>query len=188
MNTVAQEEVMDTKTLVVGQDVYMLSGVYICWGKVVKITPSGVDVQTDDQGLLRFNSRGEGYDKGTHECGPWYIDDIPFAERTALRKQGTLDYEQARLKRDENTRGPYEHELNREGGNCSPTCPACEYIRTGILAPPIPRTEPDAKTLETRFENLLETLDTQCRKPRILGCQLEETCHWYTDSKRLGDG
>ena len=75
---------MGTKTLVVGQDVYMLSGVYVCKGKVVKVTPSGVDVHTTDQGLLRFDSAGKGNDDGTYECGPWYIDDMPFAERTAL--------------------------------------------------------------------------------------------------------
>jgi hypothetical protein len=37
---------MDTKQLVVGQDVYMFSGCYTLTGKVVKVTPSGVDVQT----------------------------------------------------------------------------------------------------------------------------------------------
>jgi preprotein translocase subunit YajC len=37
---------MDTKTLTVGQEVHMVSGVYGKTGKVVKNTPSGVDVQT----------------------------------------------------------------------------------------------------------------------------------------------
>jgi hypothetical protein len=42
---------MDTKTLVVGQDVYMLKPPYPFWfcideGEVVKVTPTGVDVQT----------------------------------------------------------------------------------------------------------------------------------------------
>jgi hypothetical protein len=97
MNTVAQEEVMDTKTLVVGQDVYMLSGVYICKGKVTKITPSSVDVQTTSEGLLRFDSRGKGCDDGTHECGPWYIDDVPFAERTALRKEVAQKFREGKL-------------------------------------------------------------------------------------------
>jgi hypothetical protein len=36
---------MDTKTLVVGQTVYMSSGVYGCKGKVIKITPLDVEVQ-----------------------------------------------------------------------------------------------------------------------------------------------
>jgi hypothetical protein len=36
---------VDTKTLVVGQDIYMFSGCYVNKGKVVKTTPSGVDVE-----------------------------------------------------------------------------------------------------------------------------------------------
>ena len=44
-------QTMDTKTLVVGQDVYMLKPPYPFWfcideGEVVKVTPTGVDVQT----------------------------------------------------------------------------------------------------------------------------------------------
>jgi hypothetical protein len=51
---------MNTKTLVVGQDVYMFSsGIYLNKGKVVKATPSGVDVQTDGQELLRFDNNGK---------------------------------------------------------------------------------------------------------------------------------
>jgi hypothetical protein len=99
--------VMDTKTLVVGQDVYMVSGCYWNEGKVVKVTPSGagVDVQTAYE-LLHFDENGRSYvtelpssydstahpmspwrwgGNGTYECGPWYIDDMPFAERTAER-------------------------------------------------------------------------------------------------------
>lgn len=101
--------IMDTKTLVVGQDVYMGSGVYLCEGKVVKITPLGVDVQTTTE-LLHFDDKGRSYvtelpssydstahplspwgwkGNGTYECGPWYIlDDMPFAERKALFEQG----------------------------------------------------------------------------------------------------
>jgi hypothetical protein len=45
---------MDTKTLVVGQDIYMLKPPYPFWfcideGKVVKVTPEGVDVQVVDR-------------------------------------------------------------------------------------------------------------------------------------------
>jgi hypothetical protein len=101
--------IMDTKTLVVGQDVYMGSGVYLCEGKVVKITPLGVDVQTTTE-LLHFDDKGRSYvtelpasydstahplspwgwkGNGTYECGPWYIlDDMPFAERKASFEQG----------------------------------------------------------------------------------------------------
>jgi len=95
---------MDTKTLVIGQKVYMTSGgIYGCEGKVVKVTPSGVDVQTPElvgglpsihAELLHFDSNGRSYvtelpsdydstahpesprrwdGNGTFECGPWYI-------------------------------------------------------------------------------------------------------------------
>src|SRR5258705_1195217 len=95
---------VDTKTLVVGQDVYMFSGCYVNKGKVVKVTRSGADVQTDN-GLVHFDNNGRSYvtelpsdydpsahpmspwrwdGNGTFECGPWELDDIPFAERTAL--------------------------------------------------------------------------------------------------------
>jgi len=51
---------MDTKTLVVGQDVYMLKPPYPFWfcideGEVVKVTPTGVDVQAAGE-LLRFDT------------------------------------------------------------------------------------------------------------------------------------
>lgn len=36
---------VDTKTLVVGQDLRMVSGCYMNRGKVVEVTPSGVDVE-----------------------------------------------------------------------------------------------------------------------------------------------
>jgi hypothetical protein len=76
---------MDTSTLVVGQAVYMESGVYSSEGKVVKVTPEGVDVQVEGIGslsrrtLLRFDKDGKGKEgrgvdnNATHECGPWYI-------------------------------------------------------------------------------------------------------------------
>jgi hypothetical protein len=70
--------VLDTQKLIVGQKVSMSSGVYGCEGRVVKATPDGVEVQTDHAGLLRFDNGGKGLDWGTHECGPWYIDDMPF--------------------------------------------------------------------------------------------------------------
>jgi preprotein translocase subunit YajC len=116
---------LDTKTLVVGQEVYMSSGIYCCEGKVVKVTPNGVEVQVSrdhreehvsiggvellprpsyDE-LLHFDENRRSYvtelpssydgtahplspwrwdGNGTFECGPWYIDDMPFAEREAL--------------------------------------------------------------------------------------------------------
>ena len=72
---------MDTKTLVVGEEVYMFSGCYGCTGEVVEVTPEVVVVRARVQSnttalgdLLHFDSNGKGRDdEGTHECGPWYI-------------------------------------------------------------------------------------------------------------------
>ncbi len=73
---------MDTRTLVVGQRVFMVSGLegpYSCDGRVVEVTDSGVTVQTFaattrvPTELLRFDSDGKGLDRGTYECGPWYL-------------------------------------------------------------------------------------------------------------------
>ena len=52
--------VMDTRKLVVGQDVYMFNDGYPFWfcgerGKVVSVTPTGVEVQTAGE-LLRFDT------------------------------------------------------------------------------------------------------------------------------------
>jgi hypothetical protein len=89
---------MDTKTLVVGRYVHMHSGVYDGpTGKVVKVTPEGVDVQTTENGLLHFDINGRSYvteitnpaydatahpfspwrwsGNGTYECGPWELDE-----------------------------------------------------------------------------------------------------------------
>lgn len=100
---------MDTKTLAVGQDVYMLSGVNIKKGEVVKVWPVGraagrrgaamVEVQELDGRLYHFDIYGKGCDGNeTDEGGPWEIDDeMPFAERTALLEQGAQDYEARRI-------------------------------------------------------------------------------------------
>ena len=74
---------MDTQALVVGQEVHMESGCYGMQGKVVRVTPSGVDVQTgvmqsdgtwNAHEILHFDRDGKGRDEeGTLECGPWYI-------------------------------------------------------------------------------------------------------------------
>jgi hypothetical protein len=114
--------VVDMTKLVVGQDVYMVSGCYWNEGKVVKVTPSGADVQTfyefnhTDKELLHFDANGRSYvtelpssydskahpmspwrwgGNGTYECGPWYIDDMPFAERTAKREALRALFEEA---------------------------------------------------------------------------------------------
>ena len=81
---------MDTRQLVVGQDVYVVSGCYLCRGKVVKVKPEGVEVQTihpDYQKVLLFDNEGKATDE--EEVTPefavwvWTIDDKPFAEREA---------------------------------------------------------------------------------------------------------
>ncbi len=81
---------MDTKTLVVGQKVYMVSGVFGCEGKVIKVSAEGVEVETPVKKWyswhfdypLHFDSNGKGRDnEGTHECGPWYISDTPFTAK-----------------------------------------------------------------------------------------------------------
>jgi hypothetical protein len=56
---------MDTTKLVVGQDVFMRSGVYGDWGKVVEVTPAGTIVQSDPcygDELIRFDKNGTACD------------------------------------------------------------------------------------------------------------------------------
>jgi hypothetical protein len=101
---------MDTKTLVVGQEVYMFCGSEFYGfekGKVVKITSAGVEVLVGEF-IIRFDNNGteleverrkrHGFEPEpgfSHdrfmqsiwytapECGPWRLDDMPFEERTA---------------------------------------------------------------------------------------------------------
>lgn len=80
---------MDTKKLVVGQTVRMVSGVYCNWGKVVEVTPDGYVIVQCSEGRIggcterriRFSPRdGESCDgEGTFECGPWELEDNPEA-------------------------------------------------------------------------------------------------------------
>lgn len=101
---------MDTKTLVVGQEVYMFCGSEFYGfekGKMVKITSAGVEVLVGES-IIRFDNNGTeleverrkrhgfepepgfGHDRFMQaiwytapECGPWRLDDMPFEERTA---------------------------------------------------------------------------------------------------------
>jgi hypothetical protein len=96
---------MDTTKLVVGQDLFIHSGP--AWhykGKVINVTPSGVEVQVPNKtfeleklttgasvtlpgNVVRFDGAGT-CECGTRECGPWLIDDeMPFAEREAHIEQ-----------------------------------------------------------------------------------------------------
>jgi diguanylate cyclase (GGDEF)-like protein len=89
------------KTLVVGQEVWMVSGPYIkgeCFikGKVVKLSPV-VEVLESPYGdrkggkLRRFCGDGTQSDGNRHpEFGPWRLDDMPFADRTALHVEAAL--------------------------------------------------------------------------------------------------
>ena len=64
---------MDTKTLVVGQDVSVstLAGAsYALKDTVVRVTPSGVEINTE-VGLFRFDYEGKEMDKTE---GPWFLD------------------------------------------------------------------------------------------------------------------
>jgi hypothetical protein len=66
-----------SRTLVVGQWVSMSSGCYYNRGKVVRVTPEGVEVQANFAVILRFDNEGKGRPgSGTFECGPWFIDDM----------------------------------------------------------------------------------------------------------------
>ena len=68
-------ECMDTKTLAVGQEVWVESGCYGYKGKVVEIGPGGVRVETDGGGPFWFDDDGKSSDgrSGTREGGPWCI-------------------------------------------------------------------------------------------------------------------
>jgi hypothetical protein len=73
---------MDTKTLVVGQDVFMRSGQVGNWAKVVKITPTGVIVESDPvygAELIRFDKNGTACDSSDicNHYGAWRDSKIP---------------------------------------------------------------------------------------------------------------
>ena len=114
-----REAMMDTKTLVVGQDVYIFDDCYNSdSGKVTKITPGfvevtikvnriapgftplGVELNIGDEILLTFDRNGKGEDgqftPGGY--GVWHIDDMPFAERTALNEDAARKWELAHKK------------------------------------------------------------------------------------------
>jgi|HubBroStandDraft_5_1064220.scaffolds.fasta_scaffold397818_2 hypothetical protein len=85
---------MDTKTLAVGQEVYLNAGVYGLDGKVVKITRSHVYVQTYSGFGGRIPSRLLQFDNEGKECGgdplfeggPWYIGGT-FTEREQVAQK-----------------------------------------------------------------------------------------------------
>jgi hypothetical protein len=54
---------METKTFAVGQDVYLDGGFGPIEGKIVKVSPPCIYVETGACGQIRFNNDGK-------ECGP----------------------------------------------------------------------------------------------------------------------
>ena len=83
------EPITDTSKLVVGQDVWLSSlrrG--FIEGKVGKVRPEGVDVQTTGQGVIHFNRNGYLPFGTIHDIPYWRIDSLPFAERKAMLERG----------------------------------------------------------------------------------------------------
>ena len=73
---------MNTKTLVVGQEVYIESGCYGYMGKVVEVSPSSVSVETDG-GRFRFSNNGKECDINGKEY------DVGFGKITDLSSLST---------------------------------------------------------------------------------------------------
>jgi hypothetical protein len=67
---------MGINKLVIGQEIKMFSGCYGMKGTVIKVSPSGVEVQDfGSNDIYRFDSLGHGCDgHGTREGGPWELD------------------------------------------------------------------------------------------------------------------
>lgn len=89
---------MDTKTLAVGQRVWVESGVYGHTGRVSEVGPGGVSVETEF-GLHWFDNDGKSADETPQE-GPYYVYDTPPTERPMKRNQNkALESELNRAKR-----------------------------------------------------------------------------------------
>jgi hypothetical protein len=83
------DPITDTSRLVVGQDVWLSCvGQGFIEGKVVKVTPEGVDVQTTGQGMIHFNREGYLPFGTIYDPLYWRIDSLPFAERRAMLERG----------------------------------------------------------------------------------------------------
>ena len=73
---------MDVTTLVVGQDAFMRSGQVGNWAKVVKVTPTGVIVESDPvygSELIRFDQNGAACDSSDicNDSSVWGDSKIP---------------------------------------------------------------------------------------------------------------
>src|SRR5262250_1459322 len=85
-----KEATMNTAKLIIGQSVFLISGIYHAEGKVVQTSAEGVKVFLPRNPLGKnsvvweFDSTGESLNNiGTAEYGPYTIDDMPFEERRA---------------------------------------------------------------------------------------------------------
>jgi len=76
---------MDTKTLVVGQEVFMVNTPFINKGKVVKVTPSGVEVESVKGELIFFDAEGNEIEVDVGQlpdpARPWHLEDISAERR-----------------------------------------------------------------------------------------------------------
>jgi hypothetical protein len=93
---------MDTRTLVVGQDVHLISGIYSKMDRVVEVTSSSVivllalaegPIRPEGPELIRFDANGKACDSrdvymgnmewngipGTFESGPWELTTVEVA-------------------------------------------------------------------------------------------------------------
>src|SRR5579862_5527451 len=85
------EATMDTAKLIIGQDVFLSSGIYYAEGKIVQTSAEGArvllrrDPLTGKNNVVwEFDSKGEALNcMGTAEYGSFTIDDMPFEERRA---------------------------------------------------------------------------------------------------------
>jgi hypothetical protein len=83
------DPITDTSKLVVGQDVWISAlGQGFIEGKVVKVTPEGVDVRTTGQGIIHFNRKGYLPFGTIYDPTFWRIDSLPVAERRAMLERG----------------------------------------------------------------------------------------------------
>jgi hypothetical protein len=86
-----KEATMNTAKLIIGQDVFLISGCYHAEGKIVQTSAEGTRVLLRRDPLTgkanvvwEFDSKGEALNcMGTAEYGPFTMDDMPFEARRA---------------------------------------------------------------------------------------------------------
>jgi hypothetical protein len=85
---------MDTKTLVVGQEIRIFTGYYTCTAKVVKVMPGGTIVEGECEMVLRFNNLGKGLVVNgpshiDYPEGPWFIEGVDWQSKDVI--ESTVD-------------------------------------------------------------------------------------------------